>query len=260
MLQEVTATRYVTPLREGGSLPGLMEADDLGTYVVKFRGAGQGPRALVAEVIAAGIARGLGLSVPELRGVHLDPALAPGEPDQEVQDLLRASAGLNLGVDYLPGSADFGPGVLDVDALLAGRVIWFDAFVGNMDRSHRNPNLLVWHGGLHLIDHGATLSFHHRWSGATDYDARPYDAAEHVLADRPVDIRAADSELAGLLTEELIDEAVAEVPDQWLAADPEFPGADEARQAYVRRLLARRSARPQWVADLANQLESGGSR
>jgi hypothetical protein len=160
VLPHVTATRYVTPLREGGSLPGLMEADDLGTYVVKFHGAGQGPRVLVAEVICAAIARGLGLPVPELVTVEVDPALAAGEPDQDVQDLMRASGGLNLGMDFLPGALDFDPAAFTADATLAGRVLWFDALAGNVDRTWRNPNMLLWHGEPHLIDHGSSLTFH----------------------------------------------------------------------------------------------------
>ncbi len=155
MLPEVTATRYVTPLREGGSLPGLMEADDLGTYVVKFHGAGQGRKTLVAEVICSRLARGLGLDTPDLAVVDVDPGLAPCEPDEEVQDLLRASPGANLGVDYLPGALDVD--ARTVDPVLAARILWFDALIGNVDRSWRNPNMLLWHGRVHLIDHGAAL-------------------------------------------------------------------------------------------------------
>ena len=166
MLPQVRATSYVTPLREGGSLPAVMEADDLGTYVVKFRGAGQGPKALIAEIICAGIARACGLAVPDLVLVDLDPALAPGEPDQEIQDLLRASAGTNLGVDFLPGALEFETGAATVEPGLAGRILWFDALVGNADRSWRNPNMLRWHNALYLIDHGATLTFQHRWDSA----------------------------------------------------------------------------------------------
>ena len=161
MLPDVAATRYVTPLREGGSLPGLMEADDLGTYVVKFTGAGQGRTALVAEVIVGELARALSLPVPALVTVEVDPVLAANEPDEEVQDLLRASPGRNLGVDFLPGALDFVPGAFEVDPVFAGRVLWFDALVGNVDRSWRNPNLLLWHGRPYLIDHGAALTFHH---------------------------------------------------------------------------------------------------
>ena len=158
MLPSVTATRYVTPLREGGSLPGLMEADDLGTYVVKWRAAGQGVRVLVAEVVCGELARALGLPVPALVTVEVAPELAVGEPDHEVQELLQRSAGRNLGLDYLPGALDFEAGADGVDPALAGRVLWFDALVGNVDRSWRNPNMLFWHGRLQLIDHGAALT------------------------------------------------------------------------------------------------------
>ena len=166
MLPAVTATRYVTPLREGGSLPGLMEADDLGTYVVKWRAAGQGVKVLVAEVVCGELARALGLPVPALVTVDVAPELAVGEPDVEVQELLQRSAGRNLGLDYLPGALDFEAGADGVDPGLAGRVLWFDALVGNVDRSWRNPNMLFWHGRLQLIDHGAALTFHHHWPGA----------------------------------------------------------------------------------------------
>ncbi len=181
MLRTVTATRYVTPLREGGSLPGLMEGDDLGTYVVKYVGAGQGAKTLVAEVICAGIARSLGLRVPELVLVDVDPELGRSEPDQEVQELLRASGGLNLGMDFLPGSLGFDPLAHQVDPQLAASVLWFDALVGNVDRSWRNPNLLMWHRDLWLIDHGATLTFQHAWDRSAGWAAKPYDRTGHVL-------------------------------------------------------------------------------
>lgn len=258
MLDHVTATRYVTPLREGGSLPGLMEADDLGTYVVKFRGAGQGRKALIAEIVSAGIARGLGLPVPELVTVDVDPGLAAGEPDEEVQDLLRSSAGLNLGVDFLPGALDFDPFAFPVDPMTAGRVVWFDALVGNMDRSRRNPNLLQWRG-MWLIDHGATLSFHHRWSTAREYDAREYDASEHVLRSSGPDVRAADDELGPRVTEELVTGAVAQVPEEWLVDEPGFDDAAAVRAAYVERLLARVAAREAWVAPLAARVSAGSA-
>jgi hypothetical protein len=257
VLAQVTATRYVTPLREGGSLPGLMEADDLGTYVVKFRGAGQGRKALVAEVISAGLARRLGLPVPELVVVDVDPGLASGEPDQEVQDLLRASAGLNLGVDFLPGALDYDPRAFPADPLTAGRVLWFDAVVGNMDRSYRNPNLLEWRG-MWLIDHGATLSFHHRWETAEGYDARPYDASDHVLAGAGPDVVAADAELGPLLTAEVIRAAVADVPDAWLESEPVIGSPDAVRAAYASRLTARLDARPAWLPELAASIATRG--
>lgn len=250
MLAHVTATRYVTPLREGGSLPGLMEADDLGTYVVKFRGAGQGRKALVAEVIAAGLARGLGLRVPDLVTIAVHPALANGEPDQEVQDLLRHSAGLNLGMDFLPGALDFDPVAFPVDALEAGRVLWFDAFVGNMDRSRRNPNLLQWRR-MWLIDHGATLTFHHRWATAAANDERLYDPSDHVLLGCKPDVVAADDELAARVTQDLVEQAVDQVPDAWLADEPGFNDVAQVRGAYVERLLARLAALGTWMPALA---------
>ncbi|MGH3750836.1 MAG: HipA family kinase, partial [Micromonosporaceae bacterium] len=166
MLPVVKAIRYVTPLREGGSLPGVVEADDLGTYVAKFRGAGQGPRALIAEVIAGELGRRLGLRVPDLAVLDIDPVIGRAEPDQEVQELLQASGGENLGVDFLPGALGFEPSAHPVDVALASRVLWFDAFIENVDRSWRNPNLLIWHGDLWLIDHGAALYFHHNWPRA----------------------------------------------------------------------------------------------
>ena len=209
VLSGVQAIRYVTPLREGGSLPAVMEADDDGTYVVKFRGAGQGRAALVAEVISAGIARACGLAVPDLVAVSLDPALAAGEPDQEIQDLLRASGGLNLGVDFLPGALDFETGAATVDPGLAGRIIWFDALISNADRSWRNPNMLLWHGRLYLIDHGAALTFHHRWASAPAAVARPYDIADHALLGCGARIEEADSALASRLGEAVLAEAVA---------------------------------------------------
>jgi len=246
VLAHVNATRYVTPLREGGSLPGLMEADDLGTYVVKFRGAGQGRSALIAEVISAGIARGLDLPVPDLVTVEVDPALASGEPDQEVQDLLRASAGLNLGVDFLPGALDFDPKAFPVDSALAGRDVWFDAFVANVDRSHRNPNLLQWRG-LWLIDHGACLSFHHRWNAASDFDTRPYDWSDHVLVGSRPDVAGADNELAQLVTADLISASVDDVPEEWLVDEPGFSSTDEVRAAYIERISGRLAKRQSWL-------------
>ncbi len=242
MLRSVTATRYVTPLREGGSLPGLMEADDLGTYVVKFRGAGQGRKVLVAEVVSGELARRLDLPVPELVLVEVDPLLGLSEPDEEVQDLLRASAGLNLAMDFLPGALGFDPVVHAVDAELASRVLWFDALVGNVDRSWRNPNLLVWHRALQLIDHGATLVFHHAWARADGSVARPYDASDHVLraaATAPVD-------LGPRVTTALLEEVVALVPDAWLEDEPGFDAPDDVRAAYVRWLAARVAARQAW--------------
>jgi hypothetical protein len=239
MLPEVTATRYVTPLREGGSLPGIVEADDLGTYVMKFTGAGQGRKTLVAEVVCGQLGRRLGLRVPDLVTIQLDPVIGLSEPDQEVQELLKASGGLNLGMDFLPGSLGFDPLAYEVDAAEAGRVVWFDALVNNVDRSWRNPNMLVWHGDLWLIDHGATMIWHHNWPGAAASAAKPYDASDHALARFGPDVAAAAAELAPQVTEELLTEIVAEVPDEWLAGEPGFDSADALRRAYVEALLPR---------------------
>ncbi|WP_432068042.1 HipA family kinase [Streptomyces sp. C10-9-1] len=239
MLTEVTATRYVTPLREGGSLPGIVEADDLGTYVMKFTGAGQGRKTLVAEVVCGRLGRRLGLRVPELVAIQLDPVIGLSEPDQEVQELLKASGGLNLGMDYLPGSLGFDPLAFEVGPEEAGRVVWFDALVNNVDRSWRNPNLLVWHGDLWLIDHGATMIWHHNWPGAAASAARPYDASDHALARYAPDVASAAAELAPRITEELLDEVTAEVPDAWLLGEPGFEDPDAVRRAYARALLDR---------------------
>jgi hypothetical protein len=257
VLLPVKAIRYVTPLREGGSLPAVMEADDLGTYVVKFRGAGQGRKALIAEIVCAGLARACGLAVPELVTVDLDPALAPGEPDQEIQDLLRASDGLNLGVDFLPGALDFEIGAATVDAALAGQIVWFDALVANADRSWRNPNMLLWHGTLYLIDHGAALTFHHRWPSAAAAAARPYDIAEHALLGCGALVEDADAELAPRLTTDVLHDAVRQVPAEWLADEPGFEGVDQLREAYVSQLTARLAARASWLPPLAAAAQAG---
>src|ERR1700753_3212641 len=202
MLEQVTVTRYVTPLREGGSLPAIVEADNLGTYVMKFRGAGQGPLALVAEIIAGELARGLGLRVPELVLAELDPRIPGSEPDPEIQDLLKASNGLNLGVDFLPGSAGFDPLGWTAEPEVASQLVWFAALVQNPDRTWRNPNLLVWHGDIWLIDHGAALYFHHDWTRADP--AKPFDARQHVLHERATKLADAHARLAPKITESLL--------------------------------------------------------
>ena len=247
-LRRVNAVRYVLPLREGGSLPALVEADDLGTYVMKFRGAGQGPKALVAEVVVGELGRRLGLPVPELVVAVLDPDLAPAEPDQEVQDLLRASVGDNLGMDYLPGSLGLDVAVDRIDPDLAARVVWFDALVQNVDRSWRNPNLLRWHGSVWLIDHGAALYFHHNWSRQSDPATRPYPgAADHVLLPVAGPLSSAHEELAGLVTAQALADVVALIPDGWLITDTAFASTAQARQAYVDVLLARAAAPDTWL-------------
>ncbi|MDT0455043.1 hypothetical protein RM550_04720 [Streptomyces sp. DSM 41527] len=252
-LRSVTAVRYVTPLRSGGSVPGVVEADDLGTYVVKFTGSAQGRKALVAEVVVGELARRLGLRVPELVLVHFDPSVADGEPHQEIQDLLRSSAGLNLGMDHLPGAADFTPGALEVDPAEAARIIWLDAFTANVDRTVHSPNLMVWPVSGHqeprlwLIDHGASLVFHHRWEAAADAVGKAYPFRHHVLGSRGPDMAAADAELAHRVTPELLREVVTAIPDAWLTHEPGFTTPDELRDAYVAHLAARAKISTQWL-------------
>ena len=240
------ATRYVTPLREGGSLPGLMEADDLGHYVVKFTGAGQGRKALIAEVLCAELARRLGLPVPEIVLVEVDPLLGRSEPDEEVQDLLRASGGLNLGMDFLPGALGFDPLVHVLDPLLTAKILWFDALVSNVDRSWRNPNLVMWHGHVQLIDHGACLIFHHAWTRAPGSVGRPYDVAGHVLSEQATRRDDADAALASLVTAALLTEVTALIPDAWLSDEAGFAAPQDVRAAYVEHLLARLDVRQGW--------------
>ncbi|BDM74304.1 hypothetical protein HEK616_77910 (plasmid) [Streptomyces nigrescens] len=266
-LRTVTAVRYVTPLRSGGSVPGIVEADDLGTYVVKFTGSAQGRKALVAEVIVGELARQLGFRTPELVLVQFDPAVAREEPHQEVQDLLRASAGLNLGVDHLPGAADFTPGALDVDPAEAARVVWLDAFTANVDRTVHSPNLLTWPASGHrpprlwLIDHGAALVFHHRWADAADAAGRAYDFRWHALGSPHLDLGAADADLAHRVTPELLRRVVAAVPDGWLAGEPGFSGPDEVREAYVHHLAARARLSDRWLLnDLGPQPDRSPQR
>ncbi|KOG32888.1 HipA family kinase [Streptomyces resistomycificus] len=254
MLREVTATRYVEPLRSGGSVPGVVEADDLGTYVVKFTGSAQGRKALVAEVVVGELARALGLRFPELVLVHFDPAIADSEPHQEVRELHAASAGINLGMDFLPGAKDFTPqiaGAFRVDPLEAGRVVWLDALTANVDRTVHSSNLMVWPTfgtvppRLWLIDHGAALVFHHRWDGSDP--AKAYDFRHHALGHYAPDVRAADAELAPLVTERLLREILAEVPDAWLTGDDGFATPEDARTAYVDHLHARVRASEAWL-------------
>ena len=247
MLEEVTALRYVMPLCAGGSVPGVTETDDLGTYVVKFTGAAQGRKALVAEVIVGELGRRLGLRIPRLVRVCFDPAVAAAEPDQEIQDLLRASAGLNLGMDLLPGALDWTPERLEPSAAEAGRVVWFDAFTGNVDRTWNSPNLMTWHGRLWLIDHGAALVFHHRWPQAAADVAKPYPMAGHALGAFAPDVAAADAALAPLVTEELLREVTGLVPDAWLAGEPGFDSPGRLREAYATHLAARAARSREWL-------------
>jgi hypothetical protein len=251
VLRRVEATRYVTPLREGGSLPAVVEADDLGTYVLKFRGAGQGRKALIAEILAGELARSLGLFVPEIVLVNLDPKLARAEPDPEIQDLIRASAGLNLALDYLPGSLGFDPLVETPASDLASRILWFDALVTNVDRTPRNPNLLTWHNRLWLIDHGASLYFHHTWRGWEAASKRPFAAArDHVMLPFAETIAETDAALIPGLPREVLREIVDLVPEEWLEDEPGFTDTAMLRAAYVEFLSSRLEEPRGWVGAL----------
>ena len=249
-LRSVRATRYVTAFREGGSLPGLVEADDDGLYVVKFRGAGQGPRVLVAEWLAGEIGRALGLLVPELVAVELDAAIADSEPHQEIHDLLAASVGRNIGLDFLPGALTFNAAIDRVaDPDWAASVVWLDGLVTNPDRSPKNPNLLTWHGRTWLIDHGAALYVHHTWREPDAHARRGHEErlADHVLLPFAGSLAAADERLAPLVTPALVSELVAAIPDDWLPDAP-IGGAAEQRRAYVEYLDRRLQAPRPFVA------------
>lgn len=233
-MRTVKATRYVTPLREGGSLPAIVEADDLGHYVLKFRGAGQGTKALIAELLAGELARALGLRVPELVFVELDAALGRAEPDEEIRDLLKASVGLNLALDYLPGSITFDPLAGPApEAREASEIVAFDAYVTNVDRTPKNPNLLSWHRKLWLIDHGASLYFHHAWDDWPERSKSRFpQIKDHVLLPWATGLKEAEAALRAKLTPEVIEGVVGLVPEVWLGTEP-FTSVREHREAYV---------------------------
>ncbi len=248
MIETVSVTRYVTPLREGGSLPGIVEGDDLGTYVCKFRGAGQGVRVLVAEVIVGELARRIGLRTPALVGLDLDPEIARYEADEEVQDLLNASPGLNLGTDFLPGAVGFdGATPESADPAL---VLWLDAFTANVDRTWRNPNLLLWHGDLWVIDHGACLYFHHAWPGGVGdpdrFARQPWSPEDHVFLSRAGDLGRVDVAVRDRLDADVFAEVLAQVPDAWLEPVPGAESPEALRAAYFAFLAARLESR-QWL-------------
>lgn len=238
-MRTVTATRYVTPLREGGSLPAIIEADDDGMYVLKFRGAGQGAKALIAELIAGEIARALGLLIPEIVFVELDPELARTEPDPEIQDLIKASAGLNLALDYLPGSVTFDPIAQKIDADVAAAIVWFDAYITNIDRTARNANMLIWHRRLWLIDHGAALYFHHTWKNYLERNRDAFPAIkDHVLLPFASELQTVDLKMTEILSSEVIENIVKLIPDSWLVESP-FGSSSEHRDAYIEYLIKR---------------------
>jgi len=251
MLRTVTATRYVTPLREGGSVPALVEADDDGLYVVKLLGAGHGRKALVAELITGEIARHLGLPIPDLVLVELDGALSKAEPDGEIRDLLARSAGTNFGLDFLPGALAFAPAVGPrPEPELAADTVWIDAFTTNVDRTARNPNLIVWHRRIHLIDHGSALYIHHTWAKPDEHARRPFpQSRDHVLLPFAGSIEAADERLAPRLDSSLFASIADAIPDDWLEAEAGLPDPDAHRRAYVRYLTVRLEARRSFVEE-----------
>jgi hypothetical protein len=251
MVRTVRATRYVTPLREGGSLPAIVEADDLGLYVLKFRGAGQGVGALTAELIGGEIGRALGLKVPELVFVEVDAALGRNEPDEEIRDLLNASTGLNLALDYLPGSTMFDPAARDkADAATASLAVWFDAFITNVDRTAKNPNLLFWHRTLYFIDHGASLYFHYDWDSAENFVSTAFPAIRnHVLLPWATRVDEAGAIAQERLREQVFTQILAEIPHSWLA-----PGSRDTYVDLFNRRLANSSAFVQEIARARAQL------
>jgi hypothetical protein len=238
-LRTVNVIRYVTPLREGGSLPAIVEADDGFLYVLKFRGAGQGSKALIAELIGGEIARLLGFKVPEIVLANLDSAFGRIEGDEEIQDLLKASTGLNLGLHYLSGSITFDPLVIPVSPLLASQIVWLDCLLMNVDRTSRNPNMLWWHKELWLIDHGAGLYMHHAWHDWQNI-FKPFPMIKsHVLLSKASMLEEVNVSFRSHLTGERIDEVVSTIPDEWLNSDSHFPTPAENRAAYVQFLESR---------------------
>ena len=239
-MRTLQATRYVTPLREGGSLPAIVETDDDGLYVLKFRGAGQGPKALIAELVAGELARATGLPVPEIVFMQLDVELARTEPDPEIQDLIRASGGLNIALDYLPGAVSFDALTMQPDAELASSIVWLDALVSNVDRTPRNVNMLCWHRRLWLIDHGAAMVFHHGRGDWLQRADQPFERIkEHALLPFAKALAEADKALTARLTPEVISNVVQLIPDDWLANEPHFADRDAQRDAYRSYFVSR---------------------
>jgi hypothetical protein len=242
-LRTVGVLRYLTPLREGGSLPAIAEADDDFLYVLKFRGAGQGTKALISELIGGELARFLGLKVPEIVFANLDEGFGRTEPDEEIQDLLKASTGLNLAMHYLSGAITFDPVVTKVEPRLASEIVWLDSFLTNVDRTARNTNMLMWHKELWLIDHGAALYFHHSWQNWEEQARRPFvQIKDHVLLRSASMLEEVNAEFSKRLADNIIPAVVSLIPNDWLLRDSPFDSAEEHRQAYISYLQARLSA------------------
>jgi len=238
-LRTVNVIRYITPLREGGSLPAIAEADDEFLYVLKFRGAGQGVKALIAELLGGEIARALGFKVPEIVFANLDEAFGRTEPDEEIQDLLKASVGLNLALHYLSGAITFDATVTSLDATLASQIVWLDCLLTNVDRTARNTNMLIWHKELWLIDHGAALYFHHSWDNWQQQAIRPFmQVKDHVLLTKATELDMVDEKFRAILTPERLTAIVALIPDEWLIEAP-FKTKQQHRDAYVEFLTVR---------------------
>ena len=255
-IRTVNVTRYVTPLREGGSLPAIAEADDGFLYVLKFRGAGQGVKALIAELIGGEIARALGLKVPEIVFANLDSAFGRSEPDEEIQDLLKASVGLNLALHYLSGAVTFDAAVTKIPTKLASIVVWLDCLLTNVDRTTRNTNMLVWHKELWLIDHGAALYFHHSWQNWQEQAIRPFvQVKDHVLLKLATELDEADKAAKEILTPECIRSIVGLLPDEWLAEGVENGTAAELREVYVQFLETRITSSPIFVKEASDARE-----
>jgi hypothetical protein len=256
-LRTVNVIRYVTPLREGGSLPAIAEADDGFLYVLKFRGAGQGVKALVAELIGGEIARTLGIKMPELVFANLDEAFGRTEPDEEIQDLLKASVGLNLALHYLSGAITFDPTVNKIVPKVASQIVWLDCLLTNVDRTARNTNMLIWHQELWLIDHGASLYFHHSWQNWEEQAKRPFvHVKDHVLLPQASELEEVDAEFRAILTPEKIKAIVAVVPDAWLASGSEEETAEERRQVYAQFLTSRIATSEIFVKEAQNARKS----
>jgi len=256
-LRTVNVTRYITPLREGGSLPAIAEADDGFLYAVKFRGAGQGIKALIAELIGGEIARALGLRVPEIVFANLDPAFGQTEPDEEIQDLLRASTGLNLALHYLSGAITFDPGVNIIDGQTASAIVWLDCLLTNVDRTAHNTNMLIWNKELWLIDHGASLYFHHSWTDWQEKATRPFDKIkDHVLLSLATEMDQADLAFKKILTNERIRFIVSLIPDNWLQQDATFESTDIHRQVYTQFLESRIANSELFVKEAQHARES----
>lgn len=256
-LRTVNITRYVTPLREGGSLPAIVEADDGFLYVIKFRGAGQGVKALIAELIGGELARFLGIKMPEMVFAMLDDSFSKTEPDEEIQDLLQASVGQNLGVHYLSGAITFDPVISQVSPLLASQIVWLDCILTNVDRTFRNTNMLMWHKELWLIDHGASLYFHHSWDSWQSQAERPFAAIkDHVLLTKASELDAVNEAFKQKLTSKVIQEITSLIPDEWLLADTYDETAKDRRAVYTQFLEKRLEISDLLVKEAQNARES----